>query len=124
VFDFSDLELGRLAGYDTVFGAGNAVTGKGNIVASRKHSVQVASHLIENFLGLEDNEEDAEGQLLEDLSSRIHESVEKLVAWVGTRPKLDAAQVEAILQRVRARQAAVGYSGSFREWLERVSPKS
>jgi NADPH-dependent glutamate synthase beta subunit-like oxidoreductase len=33
LFEFSDWDLGRLAGYPTVFSAGNVVTGKGNIVA-------------------------------------------------------------------------------------------
>ena len=36
------------------FGAGNAITGKGNIVASRRHSIQVATHLIEQGQRLTD----------------------------------------------------------------------
>ena len=38
LFAFTDWDVGRLAGYPTVFSAGNVVTGKGNIVASRKHA--------------------------------------------------------------------------------------
>ena len=33
----------------SVFSTGNVVTGKGNIVASRKHSVRVTSHVIESL---------------------------------------------------------------------------
>ncbi len=119
VYDFSDPELGQLAGYETVFAAGNAVTGKGNILASRKHSIQVATHMIEQFLGLDHGEHTGEEDLLDDMTSTVDESLGKLAAWVGTRPRLDAAQVEAILQRVRARQQAVGYS-SYRQWIEQV----
>jgi ferredoxin--NADP+ reductase len=119
VYDFSDPELGRLAGYETVFAAGNAVTGKGNILASRKHSIQVATHMIEQFLGLDLGEHTGEEGLLDDMTSTVDASLEKLAAWVGTRPRLDASQVEAILQRVRGRQSAVGYSGSYRQWIER-----
>ena len=42
LFDFTDWEYGRLADYPTVFSAGNVVTGKGNIVASRKHAARVS----------------------------------------------------------------------------------
>jgi hypothetical protein len=39
---FDDWDLGRIAAYPTLFGAGNVVTGKGNIVASRKHATRLA----------------------------------------------------------------------------------
>ena len=38
LYRYADADLGRLAGWDTVFGAGNVVTGKGNILDSRRHS--------------------------------------------------------------------------------------
>jgi hypothetical protein len=40
---------------------------------------------------------------------------------VGGAP-LTSAQVDALLARIRARQEAVGYTGSYEEWLERVTP--
>ena len=85
LYDFSDRELGRIAGYETVFGAGNAVTGKGNIIASRKHSIQVATHLIEQFLGLGDGGHEGEEELLESVSTPAHDSAEKLADWLGAR---------------------------------------
>ena len=50
LFAFSDWKLGRLAEYPTVFSAGNVATGKGNIVASRKHSISVAKAMLAGFL--------------------------------------------------------------------------
>jgi ferredoxin--NADP+ reductase len=41
----TDLEHGKVADYDEVYGCGNVVTGKGNLVASRKHSAKVAAYL-------------------------------------------------------------------------------
>ena len=41
-----DVAHGKVASFDNVFGCGNVVTGKGNLVASRKHSSQVAKHLV------------------------------------------------------------------------------
>jgi len=52
LFRFTDWELGRLDGYPNVFSAGNVVTGKGNIVASRKHATAVASRMAEEIAKL------------------------------------------------------------------------
>jgi hypothetical protein len=38
-------EHGKLATFENVFGCGNVVTGKGNLVASRHHSTHVAKYL-------------------------------------------------------------------------------
>ena len=122
VYDFTDLQLGRIAGYDTVFGAGNAVTGKGNIIASRKHSIQVGTHVIEQFLGLGSDGHQGEEAALDSITGPVDESVERIAAWVQNRPPLAADEVEAILRRIRARQEAVGYTGSYREWISRFAP--
>lgn len=45
-----DKDHGRVTTFENVFGCGNVVTGKGNLVASRKHSRQVADFLTQ-FLG-------------------------------------------------------------------------
>lgn len=46
-----DAERGKIAGLEHVFGCGNVITGKGNLVASRRHSGQVANHLVQRFNG-------------------------------------------------------------------------
>ena len=122
LYAFSDRELGRIAGYETVFGAGNAITGKGNIAASRRHSIEVATRLIEEFLGLGEGTHEGEEQLLESITTPVDDSTHKIADWMGTRPPLDNAQIEAIMRRVRARQQAVGYSGSYRDWIKRHAP--
>lgn len=121
-YDFSDRDLGRIAGYDAVFGAGNAVTGKGNIVVSRKHSIQVGAHLIEEFLGLESGDHAGEEELLDSITRPVDESVARIADWLGQRPPVEPARAREILGRVRARQEAVGYTCSYREWLARVTP--
>lgn len=46
-----DHERGKIADFEHVFGCGNVITGKGNLVASRRHSAQVAGHLVQRFNG-------------------------------------------------------------------------
>jgi hypothetical protein len=120
LFDYVDHDLGRLAGYDTVFGAGNVVTGKGNIAASRRHATGVTSHVAEHFLGL--NGHDGEERLLAPALADGRTTGAQLARVLRTRPALTPAQVEAIFRRVRARQEAVGYAGDYRAWLARVTP--
>jgi hypothetical protein len=122
VYDYTDRQLGRVAGYDTVFGAGNVVTGKGNILASRKHSIRVGTHVIEQFLGLDEGHHAGEEAALDTITGSVNDAVQRIAEWVRTRPQLDNNQVEALLRRVRARQHAVGYTGSYREWINRFPP--
>jgi len=50
LFIIEDYDTGKLSGLENVFALGNAVTGRGNIKASRNHGRQVVRHLIDNVL--------------------------------------------------------------------------
>jgi hypothetical protein len=78
LFRFTDWELGRLDGYPNVFSAGNVVTGKGNIVASRKHAAAVASRAAEEIGKLPPS---SPGQL-EKVRARVRER-QRAVGYTG-----------------------------------------
>ena len=122
LFDFADWELGRLADFPTVFAAGNIVTGKGNIVASRKHAAQVSETMASAYLGLDD---DADGReaLADAVSARASEAAAALADGVVDLPALQDEAVERVLARVRERQAAVGYHGDLSAWIAQVTPE-
>jgi len=122
LYRWTDADLGTLGGYETVFSTGNVVTGKGNIVASRKHSVRVTTHVIEDYLGLGNGRHQDEGALLEQLSGTPDVGTAQVEAALRRKPPLSAADVEKLLARVESRRAAVGFTSSYREWLERVTP--
>jgi ferredoxin/flavodoxin---NADP+ reductase len=96
LYGFDDLELGRMQRYPTLFSVGNVVTGKGNIVASRKHARGVATHMTEKYL--------------------------EIATEVQRRAPLDVAARTALLARVRTRQAAVGYNQDYAGWIARHTP--
>jgi hypothetical protein len=102
LFAFSDWNLGRLAEYPTVFSAGNVVTGKGNIVASRKHAREVSGVFLESFLGLR---------------NEAREAGEKIADAIEAQPEIDATTLAAVRERVRKRQQAVGYEGDYASWV-------
>lgn len=123
LYDFSDPELGRLRGFDNVFAIGNVVTGRGNILVSRRHSAETTELLIEKFLGLgKDGSHDGEQDLMPDASEGAGGQGERVAAWLGAQPAVAPERIAAILERVRRRQAEVGYDGRYRDWIARVSP--
>ncbi len=121
LFAFDDWELGRIGGFPTVFAAGNIVTGKGNIVASRKHAAAVSEEMAAHYLGLHDGH-DGEESLMEAADTEIAESAAAVADGIQELPGLDPDALERVLARVRERQAAVGYGGDFSAWLDRVTP--
>jgi NADPH-dependent glutamate synthase beta subunit-like oxidoreductase len=106
LFEFQDWHLGRLDGYPTVFSAGNVVTGKGNIVASRKHAREISATVAADFLGLAD-----------DTRKQAREDAEKIAATIEQQPEIDADALARLRTRIAERQQAVGYDGDYSEWV-------
>jgi NADPH-dependent glutamate synthase beta subunit-like oxidoreductase len=122
LFAFTDWDLGRLAAYPTVFSAGNVVTGKGNIVASRKHASHVAERVIECFLGVGAGGHAGEAGVLEPARAAARETAARIAAELASAAPHDGATAARLRERVRARQQAVGYGGDYAAWIERVTP--
>jgi NADPH-dependent glutamate synthase beta subunit-like oxidoreductase len=120
LFAFSDWDTGRLAEYPTVFSVGNVVTGKGNIVASRKHAAWVSETAIERFLGIGGHA--GEEALAEAAAARAAEEAERVADAVADHPPLAPERALALLERARERQRAAGYGGDYRAWIEKVTP--
>jgi len=124
LFDFRDPNWGRLPGHEHVFSVGNVVTGKGNIVASRKHATSVSQAAIEAFLGIAGDGKAHAGEeaLAASISGDAGAQAEAVAGRIEPLPRLAAERVAAVLEKVRERQRAVGYSGDLGEWLAKVTP--
>ncbi len=122
LFAFTDWDLGRLDGYPNLFSVGNVVTGKGNIVASRKHAAEVYDAALASFLGVDGDGHQAEAALVDGASAAVGAQAAKIAAAIGSAAPPSQATLDAILARVRERQRAVGYTGDVKSWLERVTP--
>jgi len=121
LYDFVDWNLGRLNGFPTVFSTGNVATGKGNIVASRKHAKTVASTLVEAFLGLGEGDEGAHGgeaKISDALHSDATTTAEEIARHITTQPAIAPDRLDAIVTRAKARQTEVGYDGNLEAWVE------
>jgi NADPH-dependent glutamate synthase beta subunit-like oxidoreductase len=122
LFAFTDWDIGRLEGYPNVFSVGNVVTGKGNIVASRKHASEVYEAALASYLGVAADGHQAEAALAGAAAAAAGAQASKIAALIGKASPPTAATRDAILGKVRARQQAVGYTGDLKSWLEKVTP--
>jgi len=115
LFDFSDEPIPRLEGHRHVFAVGNVVTGKGNIIASRRHASQMAERLLDTFLGLE-GDHDEEVELADSIEADAKAHAHTLVHEAKQLPRLSPERVGGLRAQVQARQEAVGYEG-LSTWL-------
>ncbi len=117
LFDFADWDVGRIDGFPTLFSVGNVVTGKGNIVASRKHATHVSKDAIEAFLGLGEDGRGAESEVPNAALDTARETADHVATQLGAPP--DASTLAEILRKVEKRQKQVGYS-DYKTWIESV----
>lgn len=120
LFDFKDWEIGRLEGYPTVFSVGNVVTGKGNIVASRKHATQVSEAAVEAYLGVGEGDRSAAAAVRPGAAEAAR-TADSVLASLGAAKPPSAEQAAKLRERVAALQRAVGYQ-DFKSWKEKVGP--
>jgi NADPH-dependent glutamate synthase beta subunit-like oxidoreductase len=119
LFQFSDWHLGRLENRPTVFSAGNVVTGKGNIVASRKHAREITGTMIESFLGLAEDAGAAAQGLVEAAREHKREQAAAIAGQIEKQPPMPPGALEALRARVKERQQKVGYDGDYAAWIAR-----
>ncbi|MBI2375569.1 MAG: FAD-dependent oxidoreductase [Deltaproteobacteria bacterium] len=122
LFPFSDWDLGRMEAFPNVFSAGNVVTGKGNIIASRRHAEHVADTLVERFLGLGPEGHAGEEKMFEGVAETARQRAEAIGKAVEELPKLDPEAIARVRARAEARRAELGAAGSIGSWLDKVTP--
>jgi ferredoxin/flavodoxin---NADP+ reductase len=121
-YDYADWDTGAYAPVPGVFGVGNVVTGRGNIKASEHHAKDVARWLTEHYLGVQaaDEARSIDG-IAHAAEARAEAAATRVASYVAGRPALPALQANALIERIRARQAAVGYNG-YAAWMASVTP--
>jgi len=102
---------GKLVGFEGVFALGNAVTGRGNIRASRLHARQVSEWVMDEYLkwSLSDGERLAQASYSGQAIGNHHDL-------------LSPDQIKDILGNASRFQHKAGYDGNYRRWVERHLP--
>jgi hypothetical protein len=120
-YDFNHETLPQYGESDHVFGVGNVVTGQGNIRSSLLHSQEVATKLIENYIGIT-NEGAAPARFYAGAEARGTAQALAVRDRVQVMRSLSYHEVAAIEQRIRAFQERVGYTGDYDSWIASVTP--
>jgi hypothetical protein len=119
VYRIRDEKTGEVEGLPGVFAVGNAVTGKGNILASMKHGRVVSQHMLEHYLlGTATGYE----EVLAGAETEARQRVDVVAERLAGQAPLPGERVAAILSRIKGLQERVGYPGEYRAWIERVRP--
>ncbi len=118
LFDFKDWDIGRLDGYPTVFSVGNVVTGKGNIVASRKHATQVSQSAIEAYLGVGDGDRGEAAEAVA-ASTGAAETANDVLSSLAKAKSPSAETAEALEARVAKLHQDAGFV-DYKSWMEKV----
>jgi len=107
-------------GFENVVALGNAVTGRGNIKESHKHSQAVSKRVTENYL---DKQEQDFNELLRLKETQSDKMVQNLTETLQQRPLLTAEVSTRIDDNVTALQKQAGYNGNFMEWVNQHIPQ-
>lgn len=125
LFDFQDWDVGRLDGFPRVFAAGNVITGKGNIVASRKHAAMVSEFVAGQYLGVADRDGSPRPDNGSTRPDRAVEEARRLAQGVLARLRdsepLSGPDLDQLFARVHQRQRVVGYGG-YASWMDARRP--
>jgi len=120
-YDFNHETLLQYGESDHVFGVGNVVTGQGNIRSSLLHSQEVATKLIENYIGVAD-EGTAPARFYAGAEARGIVQAQAVRDQVEVMRGLSYDEIAAIEQRIRAFQERVGYTGDYDSWIAGGTP--
>ncbi len=119
IFDVVDYESGKINHFPNVFALGNAVTGRGNIRQSMKHSKQITETIIDNYLSLD--EEDY-GKIFEARNKQAEHRVNFILQSIEENKPLTGQEIRTILDRIANLQERAGYSGDFDAWIQAHLP--
>lgn len=118
-YKFKDAASGELEGLPGVFAVGNAVTGKGNILASARHGRVVSQYMLEHYLlGTASGYE----EVFTDAAAAARTGADLISARLAGQAPVPGERITAILARVKALQEQVHYPGEYRAWIDRIRP--
>jgi ferredoxin--NADP+ reductase len=119
VFSIPDPGTCLLEGFDNVFAIGNAVTGKGNINESVKHSREISTSIIDHFFEWQQQEyQDWHRQT----AQKVDRDMDRIITRIEKRPALSDDLLRSILQKTRKMQQKIGFDGNYDQWIRKNLP--
>ena len=115
-YDISDTVTGAVNKYEGVYGVGNAVTGKGNIMVSNRHAKNMGS-FVASSLNNENKEEVA--QSWEKETQEIANKMQEIYEYLSNKPGVSDEDCTKIMNFVRDLNKRVDYD-NYNSWKESI----
>lgn len=115
-YDISDTVTGAVNKYEGVYGVGNAVTGKGNIMVSNRHAKNMGS-FVASSLNNEDKEDVAKSW--EQETQEIADKMQEIYEYLSNKPGVSDEDCAKIMNFVRDLNKRVDYD-NYNSWKENI----
>jgi len=117
----------RVEGFDNVFAIGNVVTGRGNILESKKHGREITGKIIDDHFQPDD--ENVDHILTEkyhdwfrSIEGEVDMKLDNIICVLEDKPTPADDKVNKILELTQSHQRKVGYDGDYLSWAKNHKP--
>lgn len=119
-------ELGsRVEGFDNVFAVGNVVTGRGNILESRKHGRLTTDKIIDEHLEpmiKDDSMAEKYEEVFRSIESDVNRKINDIASTISNESVHTNDEIELILSKTRELQQRAGFDGNYMNWVAKNKP--
>ncbi len=119
IFKISNPESCQIDGFNNVFAIGNAVTGRGNISESMKHSRDISESIMDDYLDW--HQQDYE-KWHRQTAVKVTQDISRIIDVIKKQQFLPDHVIKNIMNKTFALQKKVGYNGDYRLWIQRHIP--
>ena len=115
----------RIEGFDNVFAIGNVVTGKGNIIDSKKHGREITGKIVEGHFSevkIEDPMESNYSDYFRKIEASVDSSLGAIVSELDRCEIHPDEEIQKILRTTQELQQKVGYNGNYQQWADSNRP--
>lgn len=116
----------KVEGFNNVFAVGNVVTGRGNILESRKHGRMITDRIIEEHLEpmvTSDPMAEKYKELFQDIEGDVDKKIDKIEDTLSHLPIHSDDEINFILTKTKELQERAGYDGNYQKWVDQHRPE-
>ncbi len=116
----------KIEGFDNVFAIGNVVTGKGNILDSKKHGREITGKIIEGHfsdIDVTDPMEENYHNYFRKIEDGVETSLGSIVTELESCAIHPDEEIQKLLNLTQELQLKVGFNGNYQQWVDSWRPK-
>lgn len=115
----------KIEGFDNVFAIGNVVTGKGNIIDSKKHGREITGKILEGHfsdLKLNDPMEENYSNYFRKIEEGVDTSLGGIIKELNRSEIHPDEDIQKILKLTQELQEKIGFNGDYQQWVNKHRP--